>query len=90
MRNSVREPAQHGRLLIARDAAHTVPPTGAKGLNLGGRRRPRAFQSSGASRGLRRQRWAGWLLGYGTSPALANRAYLVMDDVDAAPVRHCQ
>jgi p-hydroxybenzoate 3-monooxygenase len=34
MRSYVREPMQSGRLFIAGDAAHTVPPTGAKGLNL--------------------------------------------------------
>jgi p-hydroxybenzoate 3-monooxygenase len=33
-RSFVHEPMQHGRLLLAGDAAHTVPPTGAKGLNL--------------------------------------------------------
>ena len=33
-RSFVNEPMQHGRLLLAGDAAHTVPPTGAKGLNL--------------------------------------------------------
>ena len=34
MRSSVTEPMQHGRLFLAGDAAHVVPPTGAKGLNL--------------------------------------------------------
>jgi p-hydroxybenzoate 3-monooxygenase len=30
----VAEPMQYGRLFLAGDAAHIVPPTGAKGLNL--------------------------------------------------------
>ncbi|WP_219471220.1 4-hydroxybenzoate 3-monooxygenase [Nonomuraea rhizosphaerae] len=34
MRAFVAEPMQHGRLYLAGDAAHIVPPTGAKGLNL--------------------------------------------------------
>jgi p-hydroxybenzoate 3-monooxygenase len=34
MRSHVCEPMQHGRLFIAGDAAHIVPPTGAKGMNL--------------------------------------------------------
>ncbi|KAB2976211.1 4-hydroxybenzoate 3-monooxygenase [Streptomyces sp. SS1-1] len=34
MRAFVHEPMRHGRLLLAGDAAHIVPPTGAKGLNL--------------------------------------------------------
>jgi p-hydroxybenzoate 3-monooxygenase len=34
MRSFVSEPMQYGRLLLAGDAAHIVPPTGAKGLNL--------------------------------------------------------
>ena len=33
-RSFVCEPMQHGRLYLAGDAAHTVPPTGAKGMNL--------------------------------------------------------
>ena len=33
-RSYVAEPMRHGNLLLAGDAAHTVPPTGAKGLNL--------------------------------------------------------
>ena len=34
MRSFVCEPMRHGRLFLAGDAAHFVPPTGAKGLNL--------------------------------------------------------
>ncbi len=34
LRSFVCEPMRHGRLFLAGDAAHIVPPTGAKGLNL--------------------------------------------------------
>jgi p-hydroxybenzoate 3-monooxygenase len=34
MRSFVSTPMQHGRLFTAGDAAHIVPPTGAKGMNL--------------------------------------------------------
>jgi len=34
LRSYVAEPMQHGLLFLAGDAAHIVPPTGAKGLNL--------------------------------------------------------
>ena len=34
MRSFVLEPMRHGRLFLAGDAAHIVPPTGAKGMNL--------------------------------------------------------
>ncbi len=34
LRSSVTVPMQYGRLFLAGDAAHIVPPTGAKGLNL--------------------------------------------------------
>ena len=34
MRSFVQAPMRHGRLFLAGDAAHIVPPTGAKGLNL--------------------------------------------------------
>jgi p-hydroxybenzoate 3-monooxygenase len=36
LRSFVTEPMQYGRLFLAGDAAHIVPPTGAKGLNLAG------------------------------------------------------
>lgn len=34
MRSFVAEPMRHGRLFLVGDAAHIVPPTGAKGMNL--------------------------------------------------------
>ena len=34
MRSFVQSPMRYGRLFLAGDAAHTVPPTGAKGMNL--------------------------------------------------------
>jgi p-hydroxybenzoate 3-monooxygenase len=34
MRSFVAEPMRHGRMFLAGDSAHIVPPTGAKGLNL--------------------------------------------------------
>ncbi|HYZ97607.1 MAG TPA: 4-hydroxybenzoate 3-monooxygenase [Acidimicrobiales bacterium] len=34
LRSFVAEPLRHGRLVLAGDAGHVVPPTGAKGLNL--------------------------------------------------------
>ena len=34
MRSFVAEPMRFGRMFLAGDAAHIVPPTGAKGLNL--------------------------------------------------------
>ena len=38
LRSFVCEPMQYGRLFIAGDSAHIVPPTGAKGSEPGGRR----------------------------------------------------
>jgi p-hydroxybenzoate 3-monooxygenase len=48
MRSFVAEPMQYGRLFLAGDAAHIVPPTGAKGLNLA------AFDVKVLARGLAR------------------------------------
>jgi p-hydroxybenzoate 3-monooxygenase len=58
MRSFVAEPMQYGKLFLAGDAAHIVPPTGAKGLNLAVAdvrilaRALQSFYSSGSSEKL--------------------------------------
>ena len=87
MRSFVVEPMQHGRLFLAGDAAHIVPPTGAKGLNL-----------AIADVRVLAEALVDWyrtgdatlLDGYSRdvpAPRLAGRALLVVDDVDAAQAR---
>ena len=83
MRSFVVEPMQWGRLFLAGDAAHIVPPTGAKGLNLAIRDvhvladALVAWYRDG-DRALARR-----LLGDVPAPRLARRALLVVDDDDA-------
>jgi 2-polyprenyl-6-methoxyphenol hydroxylase-like FAD-dependent oxidoreductase len=52
LRSFVTEPMRFGRLFLAGDAAHIVPPTGAKGLNLAATDVKYLF--AGADRALRR------------------------------------
>ena len=86
MRSFVTEPMQYGRLFLAGDAAHIVPPTGAKGMNLAMadvRTLARALSD------VLRHRARRQLAAYSHDvPAahLARRAFFVVDDVDAAPV----
>ena len=77
----------YGRLFLAGDAAHIVPPTGAKGLNLAvadvrvlARGARRASTPTGARDALD---------AYSDdvpAPRVARAALLVVDDVDAAPL----
>lgn len=71
-------------MFLANDAAHIVPPTGAKGLNLAASdvwaicRKPSAGNKDDSSR-----YWAG-ALSNALAPRLEGRALLVVDDFHAA------
>ena len=85
MRSFVAEPMRYGRLFLAGDAAHIVPPTGAKGLNLAiadVRVLAEALGAWYADGDARRCSTPTRTL---PAPRLARRAFLVVDDVDAAP-----
>ena len=62
LRSFVAEPMRHGRLFLAGDAAHIVPPTGAKGLNLAAADVP--LPRRGARRPLQERPHAELLDGY--------------------------
>ena len=87
MRSFVAEPMQYGRLFLAGDAAHIVPPTGAKGMNLAladVRVLSRAIEAH-----LQVRRASDLLKHYSRdlpAPGLEGAALLLVDDADAAPV----
>ena len=87
MRSFVVEPMRYGPLFLAGDAAHIVPPTGAKGLNLAMADVWRladalaAFYTSGNAGPLET------LLRSRAAARLARAAILVVDDVDAPQER---
>ena len=90
MRSVVADPMQYGRLFLAGDAAHIVPPTGAKGLNLAAADVWRLagaigeFYGTGSDAGLRTYYRAR------VAADVAGAAVLVVDDRDAAPLRQRQ
>ena len=85
MRSMVAEPMRWGRLFLAGDAAHIVPPTGAKGLNLAIADVAslafalRSFYRTGSERSLDP------LFRGRHCPCLAKSALLVVDDDGPAP-----
>ena len=87
MRSLVAEPMRYGRMFLAGDSAHIVPPTGAKGLNLAIAdvwRLSRAFRALS----LRPANPAGSLLGGLFAARMAGAAVLLVDDLDAAQIRY--
>ena len=89
LRSFVAEPMRFGRMFLAGDAAHIVPPTGAKGLNLAAS--DVHYLSQRVARILRREilRRHRSLFRNGAGAGLEGGALLVVDDLDAAPIsRH--
>ena len=84
MRSFVTEPMQFGRLYLAGDSAHIVPPTGAKGMNLAVA--DVRYLTRGADRLLRaRRRGAACrLFGALPAPGVEGAALLLVDDDAAA------
>ena len=86
LRSFVAEPMRFGRMFLAGDAAHIVPPTGAKGLNLAASDvhylsgALREYYDEKSSAGDRR------LFGEGAGAGLEGGAVLVVDDLDAAQI----
>ena len=87
MRSFVQTPMRHGRLFLAGDAAHIVPPTGAKGLNLAiadvALLAPALVDLLRKDDSRARRR----LLRHGAAPGLALHPLLLVDDHDAAHER---
>ena len=87
MRSFVVEPMQYGRLFLAGDAAHIVPPTGAKGMNLAvADVRVLAHALTAFFKYRAAPATARPLLGDVPQAGLARRAFLLVDDLDAAPL----
>ena len=86
LRSFVAEPMRFGRLFLVGDAAHIVPPTGAKGLNLAASRRALPlsrrcanYYATSVDAGIDAYSAAALAAG------LEGRALLLVDDHDAAP-----
>ena len=90
LRSFVCEPMQHGRLFLAGDAAHSVPPTGAKGLNLAAADVHVLARAIGRALRVQQHRPAGGLHVDRAAPRVAGSVVLLVHDPAAAPVPGCE
>ena len=86
LRSFVAEPMRFGRMFLAGDASHIVPPTGAKGLNLAAS--DVHYLSQGVTRILRREVLGRHrrLFGKSAGAGVEGGAVLLVDDLDAAQI----
>ena len=90
MRSFVTEPMQCGRLFLAGDAAHIVPPTGAKGMNLAIADVLVLARALEALLRARRDGGARGLFRDLPAPRLEGAALLLVHDIHAAPLSRPQ
>jgi 4-hydroxybenzoate 3-monooxygenase len=86
LRSFVAEPMRFGALFLAGDAAHIVPPTGAKGLNLATPTWATCRARSRSSTARRGRLGAGPLFGPVPAPRVEGRALLVVVHLADAPL----
>ena len=86
LRSFVAEPLRYGRLFLAGDAGHVVPPTGAKGLNLAVSDVHYLAGALDARLDHRSDERARRVLRPGAGPGVEGSPLLVVDDLAPAPV----
>ena len=84
LRSFVAEPMRYGRLFLAGDAAHIVPPTGARGLNSAASDIYYLYHAHDRSLRERRRQGARSLFEQGAGESLEGAALLLVDDHAAA------
>jgi p-hydroxybenzoate 3-monooxygenase len=84
LRSFVAEPMRYGNLFLAGDAAHIVPPTGARGLNSAASDIYYLYHAMVAHYQRGDDSGPGQLLGQGAGAGVEGAAFLVVDDDHAA------
>src|SRR5215831_16071456 len=86
LRSFVAEPMRYGRLFLAGDAAHIVPPTGAKGLNLAVSDVFLSVPRADRRLPCRQKTLPPLLFRHGIAPRMGGRAHVLVADDVVAPL----